>query len=358
MTPPKSPANPNPLETSVPTLAGREALNLLKEAGVSTAEFASKVGDKLTTKLADMVGWDRNAFDLTNFPHRLFNIIGDYPWTVTNLPNRENVPSILLTEYELNNSFLVASLRYWIMQLATDAADPYYGIYDASPTGTSYILPYYESYHHAIRNNWSPRESVIDEYAKTAAETAELLIAPHGGITSPEIWKGSEVGEYEVTFRLYNTINPAKDIRLNNSFIQRLIFGSLPNKKSAIVTWPPALYKVNIPGIRFSPVAVMSRVAIDHIGHMGVIGGKIIPDAWQIKITLRELIPESRQIYSAVWGGQEPNAMVALAEDWEKIKSSIQETLQKIQQDYQAEQFTQNAVRTTGGSSNAGGGVA
>ena len=92
-----------------------------------------------------------------------------------------------------------------------------------------------------------------------------------------------------------------------------LMYQNTPNRLTRTAIAPPHIYEANIPGVWYSRYAYMSRVEItmvgsrrlmrlsldDSISSLGEEGLKntiqvLVPDAYQISITMSELIPESR----------------------------------------------------------------
>jgi hypothetical protein len=255
-----------------------------------------------------------NTRSMTQSPFAKFDgdIISSYDWTPTSSTIRGiiGIPYIELNEYELNGSYAVAGAKYWIIQLANSIIgnngtnDPYFGLYSGTPTGSTFKFPYYESYHHLISNNWAPRGSILAE--KMGGQFENLLewifSTPKLGIDMTEEWVDSGKGSYNFSFFLFNTLQTdinaqQQTIHKNRRLIERLIYASLPSKTSAITIVPPCLYTVKIPGIRYSPAAVIQSINVENVGHTNLQDDTIIPDAWKVTIMIHELIRESRQIY-------------------------------------------------------------
>jgi len=266
------------------------------------------------------------------------NVIDDYSWTPSQKTYRKNVPYVKLTQYELTGAYLLANMKYWMSQIknatknrfAMSSDDPYYGLYPAESTNKTLTLPYYQSYHHIIGNGWSakagnPLEDLFkniigsdNTWIKLGLKiTQQITNTPALGITDTMIWDSASPADYQIKFLLFNTgDDPQTNINKNKKLISFLIFSSLHDKTSTATSVPPALYEVDIPGIRYCPVATMDSVNITNKGHMSTIymgngESEIVPDAWEINLNIKELITESRAIYDGALGGKKVKAMMA-----------------------------------------------
>ena len=70
-----------------------------------------------------------------------------------------------------------------------------------------------------------------------------------------------------------------------------------------------------VPGIRYSPVSVISSLQIDNIGVLKIVDGTVIPEAYDIKIGMTDLLTESRQIFAGAIGGEEARGKVRAITD-------------------------------------------
>jgi hypothetical protein len=256
---------------------------------------------------------------------KIYNIVQDYPWTNTPSTNRTDVPVIILKEYEQDVCTLWAQIAYWIDNLKLNeleaSENPYKSLYHAIETKAEYILPYFETYDHNISQDWQKTKGVANySLAETALNIFSAIekfrkIAPGTSINQPQVWSGSGAATYTVNFTLFNT-GLASDqkslndiIRKNLNFKRRLLMATLHDQRTAILSSPPALFEVLIPGIRISPAAVISQLTVSNIGQMNQLTDinnieEIFPDAWEFNIQITELISESRQILNAVQNGR------------------------------------------------------
>jgi len=223
-----------------------------------------------------------------------------------------------------------------ISNVITSAAfdDPYKSLYLGSPTGFSYCLPYLVSAGAGIRGNGGTNSWV------TSTHTLEGLAKKYLGVSTDTIndvaqvvasatatgWGHEEIKEYNgtsprtliVRFPLYNTYS-LQEANDNFSFVSLFAFQNMKTRTSYMTYLPPKVYVVDSldEGGVYMPVAYISSFAATPIGTLrsmadfGVGGGdlnntitgqRMIPEAYNVSITLTELIPESSNIMQGVLG--------------------------------------------------------
>jgi len=250
-----------------------------------------------------------------------FDVVANYAWTTTPSNLRFNVPYINLREFEIDIANLYAQLIYWytsIKEIAnnpaiTSSSNPYANLYHAKETGVVYRLPYFETYDHLITQTWEKTkglmkfpiaEKILNLYS-LAAKAFQL--APGTSVNQPQIWSGVGLASYTVRFVLFNTIQSGRnqysaEIIRNQKFKWRLEMSTLHDQRTAILSAPPAIFEVFIPGVRYSPAAVISQLNVSNLGQINLLKNDItgkyenIPDAYEFVIQITELISESRQI--------------------------------------------------------------
>lgn len=237
----------------------------------------------------------------------IVDIVNDYNWTVsTSDLARKEVPVIKIKEYQLTFSSIRNAGQYWFGQAAGlletgKTGDPYEGLYnvEAGQPGNEYTIPYYNEYHHEIRNAWGHNVGLFPEMANQITETVTKVAQawyPSAGIEQAKSWEGTDAAIYNVTFYLFNTVDPDNDIKKNKELIYALCNNNLKDKIDFLVTRPPCICQVEIPGVRGKTVAALTRVAISNMGQINKIDGDNVPDAYQIQLEVKELLNESRQI--------------------------------------------------------------
>jgi hypothetical protein len=232
----------------------------------------------------------------------------EYHWTVSNKNlARAEVPTIIIKEYQQNVSSIEQGIRYWANQAkvltATGVtADPYEALYSVSNAeeGNEYTFPFYSTYHHIIQNAWGENKGVVGQTVRTVEEAvtqAARVVFPSAGIESAKSWEGTTPVTYQFSFQLLNTYDPLNDIAKNKELIRALIHNNLLDKIDFISVRPPAICEIRIPGIRGTTVGVLNTINVENMGQINRIDEVNVPDAYNITITVQELLTESRQIF-------------------------------------------------------------
>jgi len=274
-----------------------------------------------------------------------YDIVKNYDWTVSNQTMaRAEAPRIVLTEFQQTQSALTQSINYWFNQagdfknkagsvidgfkengITKDSLmaaknealsytnDPYRGLYIAEPTDNVFTLPYYANYNHSIQNSWGENKGPLGNVVNNVIVPVAKAIMPAGGIETAKAWEGMTSTSYSLVFQLLNTIGPniAANIEKNEKFKNVLIRSNLQYRLNSVAAVPPVIYSVEVPGIRYSPVAVISNLTVSNIGQLNYIGGRNIPDGYEFTLHITELINETRQIFdSGLPGGQKITAII------------------------------------------------
>jgi hypothetical protein len=127
-----------------------------------------------------------------------------------------------------------------------------------------------------------------------------------------------------ISFPLINTGSATFDDVVNNwQFIFQLIYQNRPERVDRNIVNPPMLYEVTIPGVRYIPYAYISNIDIEYKGSRRsmdiqvpmdayfadedehstemVSFNTIIPEAYQVTLTITGLVADSRNfMYSVV----------------------------------------------------------
>lgn len=231
---------------------------------------------------------------------------------------------------------------------------PYQDIYSTKDTGWRYKLPYMEDLQRANASNWQ-REQIIG--GGLAQKARDFTLAPNT-IVSPGVYidqaknfvyEGQK--SYSVSFPLMNTMSQDHILR-NWQLLFLLTYQNRPNRIDRVQLAPPKIYEAMIPGVWWCRHAFISNMTVDFVGNRrkmtlmvpewnmksarGALPTKekssfanrfkdavfssilnrnneidtavaqysrpsrnmpvttIIPDAYQVTITLTELVPESQ----------------------------------------------------------------
>lgn len=232
---------------------------------------------------------------------------GSIRWTASDFDESialAEFPYIELIEYEQEFSSLLANINYWEQRISGRTNDAYRGLYLGSPTGNTYILPFFMDTHHQIGQSWQENSAPLGPWVRGIADAVENVAKtffPTAGIIYPKAYAGANQYAYDINFSLLNTIDEV-GLFYNKFFLELFISQNLHVQHNALTITPPCLYEVYIPGVRWSPVAVVSNLTVTNIGTLNRIpnvggGNYIVPDAWNIQIQIQELINESRDIY-------------------------------------------------------------
>lgn len=226
------------------------------------------------------------------------------------------LPCVEMWGYEQTWSAVIENINAWMERFknASAGGNPYKGLYVGEPRN-NYKLPYFNEYHHAISQSWGAGSGPVGDYVKQLtdfAETIAKVVLPAAGILTPQSYEGSNAGTYSFSFNLINTYAGAgnelpSNILKNKRFLQQFISDNLHAMNGCLSITPPLIYEVYIPGVRWSPAAVVSSLTVNNKGTMnnnkgGIIEGLpsnyIYPDAWEVTVGITELINESKSIYN------------------------------------------------------------
>lgn len=253
----------------------------------------------------------------------------------TNTPYNEDalkeIPSIEMVGYQQDASAARTSIERWFKRVENTVVgkgatldNPYQGLYSGTWANT-YILPFLNEYRHNITQNWAPNDGPLGARVKKAYDTIEAMgraFLPAAGIIYPKSYGGSVAANYAFTFNLINTnTGGGQDTQINitrnKAFKESFINDNLHAMNGSLSVAPPLIYEVLIPGVRWSPAAVVTGLTVNNkgtmnknIGHRYFPGDEnyIFPDAWEITVNVTELINESRNIYQdAISGGGAAN---------------------------------------------------
>lgn len=209
--------------------------------------------------------------------------------------------------------------------LNSELLKAYDGLYLTEDTKFFYNLPYFDNTCYDITNLFSVSDSSSMGGGKIAGGVekirsgAEMLAAvtnlkePGVYIERPKFFNFEQDGtDITVKFPLINTgWSSYEDVRLNWQLLFLLAYQNRPNRRSRELIDPSCLYEVTIPGVKYIPYAYVSALKVDFLGarrqmnlEVPILGGNttintIVPDAYEVTITLTGLIGESRNFLMA-----------------------------------------------------------
>jgi hypothetical protein len=207
---------------------------------------------------------------------------------------------------------------------------PYERLYETSPTGWKYKLPFFDDNFRSIGSSWGGGSSnpVLGGIGAAAAKSAQFLantlnfVEPGVYIEQPSSFQFSGRNKsFTVSFPLINTRTYDEVIR-NWQLIFLLTYQNLPNRVSRSIITPPVIYEALVPGMWYSKYAYISNLTVSFIGARRkmtlrlptvtknvledfLLGQTdittIIPDAYNISMTVSELFGEAQNhMYTAL----------------------------------------------------------
>lgn len=315
------------------------------------------------------------------------NVVNDYPWTLSNVKTRKDIPYIKLSEHRMNESLLQRQLRFYGLGIAEatanlgleaanqgsnavnnslgslaklvniglglaglslptfqgtgtrDILETYDEIWPDNPTNFEYYFPYFSKTQYELTTpQWQQTDAVgqaiagglsqagtavaqskgaldktainlgtasaIIKGAEAAAEFALKAVYPVAGIVDrPRVFTNHNERTVTIQFPLYNTKGEF-DWIYNRRFITTFASQNLFQKRDFITGLPPVYYRVYVPGQYFSFASCVTNFTVENLGNVRLeYEDIIVPDAYQVTITLTEMLMPSLNQYQAVLTG-------------------------------------------------------
>lgn len=197
---------------------------------------------------------------------------------------------------------------------------PYSFLYATEPTGFEYILPYFQNEFQVLNNSFGNADSfllfdAIEGFAEGVTDYTNIL-KPGTYIERSKQFEMSDMGRpITIKFPLLNTI-AYTDIIDNWQLIFGIVYQNRPGRVTRSIIDLPVIYELNIPGVVYMPFCFISNMVVEFQGNRREMTIKvpvgsdttsesslrtIIPDAYQVSITLTGLNEETRNfIYSSI----------------------------------------------------------
>lgn len=188
--------------------------------------------------------------------------------------------------------------------------EPMYGI---RPTNFMYRLPYMADSIKEISNTWSTDSSIVGGHLDLMKKITSL-VSPGVGIDLSKTFDFPDSGpSYEINFYLDNQ-GSSNDWKRNFRLIYLLLYQNLPNKLTRTALTPPVIYRANLPGVFSFYWSFLSNIAVKFMGNRRTAFLKVgatdpnesevvIPEGYEIKLTLTSLTPETRNLMYNALGG-------------------------------------------------------
>lgn len=335
-------------------------------AGELITDAFKKKGNGPTTRTAAAATVNTEQPQAADVKTSVIDVLKDYDWKVS--PNNSIVehPYIILQEYRINKSPLLAQLSYKVKAsienigasiqattavvegvledlgaqgaelgkdfietiqnietetgampdqklLSSSILSPFAGLYYLKKTNFTYKLPYFSNKRTERVNGWSedyPKSDItdmikagMDFVAKTGAGVPLLGAFAEPGIyiERSKYFQPTPSGDpIRVKFPLLNTLTP-ESIQKNYNLIWLLCFQNSSIRRNKTDVFPPCIYRVLIPGVRFILYAYL-EVTVEYVGTRrrlpvahpasGEIVDTIIPEAYNVELTIESLTTE------------------------------------------------------------------
>lgn len=280
--------------------ANNQALNALPDIGAKLGGVASTIAASTLESISPQSSDSVNAIfsDLKNtIDGKLGNFLGS---------GKSSIQSVAASvgNAVTNYTKSAASVDKNFGEGSGSLVDLYGGLYTRKSTGREYTIPYFTEDYVSIDNGF---EESYNGFAGKISDTINSMV--EGATTMPSL---TEPGVYvqrpkfynfkssgasiSFTFCLFNTITPMAYMK-NNELIQKLALNNMPRRFSRVVVEPPCIYEVLIPGRAFYPYCFVERMEVKHMGTKRVLDREIIPEAYQVNITLRSLTTDVSNFY-------------------------------------------------------------
>lgn len=245
---------------------------------------------------------------------------------------------------------------------------PYRDLYITEPTGWEFHFPYFDNYNNSQQNAFSndapnPFLGILKKGAEMLTDVASIASVLTGPasisfVEKSKFYNYSEEGEeFSFSFPLINTGSVTFDDVIRNwELLFLILYNNKPSRRNTSLIDPPAIYQVEIPGVKFLPFCYISSIAVEFQGSRreltfdlsyidnlnvdaampvannvlpgitsvvnkifnspNIVRGfsntstprsitAIIPDAYNIKISVKSLITESKNFMYSVLNGKQ-----------------------------------------------------
>ena len=324
--------------TAAGGVAGFNALprNLQQAALAFTGAFAGKQIGNAVGSIANSLGNAAGSFfknpsigtaisNLGGFAAPSFGIAGfNFGLTAdTDLPSR----ALAFADDTLQNLRNYIPQRFNIESLGSDTLRPYEGLYITEDTRFIYNIPYFSNRQNFVSNSFDTSDEAftqinptqtqyLTEAVRDLAMGSSVLFnmdAPGIYVEKPKFYQFGSAGEdVSFSFPLINTgWSTFEDVVQNWQLLYLLTYQNRPNRRSRDLIDPPAIYEINIPGIKYSPFAYIEQMEVNFAGarrrmNIPVPYGSgittintIIPDAYVVTIRMKTLVGETQNfLYS------------------------------------------------------------
>jgi len=248
------------------------------------------------------------------------NIVTDYAWTA--IPKgsqlREEAPSAYVRAYKLNQAALTQFMAGYV-DLGTgffegQGGDDFYKNLYKADEKESYFFPYFNDNFRSFSTNFANTFSNVSDRGgqATFADTVQSVagqVESFAGMVSEaaNAFQGKPQGSYietpkyyqyentddalQISFVLSNTIEDG-DAEMNLEFIKNFTKLNKPERTSVVALSFPAIYKVQVYGLRYIEWAYCESINFELLGTRRKVGNNIIPEAFRCTFSFKSLTLE------------------------------------------------------------------
>lgn len=235
---------------------------------------------------------------------------------------------------------------------------PYEQLYYTKDTGFIYTIPYMEQAYKQVNNSFGEGSGTNSMFMNIASNLTKAganiatgfnIADPGTYIEQPQMYNfgGRDKKSYTMKFPLINT-NSWNDVIRNWELIFLLIYQNTPNRLTRDLIDPPCIYEANLEGTWYSKYAYIRSMSIDFIGATRKMAipcktqytpdsgagntslqdfnvDTIIPDAYEITLTVEEIFSESQNmLYHSI---NQQNSKVSTSLAGSPVESNVPEGL-------------------------------
>jgi hypothetical protein len=287
------------------------------------------------------------ASQVKEIKNATFNVVDDYRWTLSERRKQEDqdglneVPYIILYEYKIDESIIRTQLKYYFdgffgsFASDLDSLEPYKNLFPRPASGNPeniYQFPYFSDINFELNTpEWQSLDTleqgqkfasgimgtIFGEGGAKATNMALDLIGKGAGaylgaaypkvgiMDRPKLWQNHQFRSFNIKFPLFNTYGP-NDWKQNRDLCWTLVNQNLFTKRNLIVGYPPCYYEFLIPGVYYSFASAVTNLTIYNRGNMRRLVDNrtnekvIVPDVYEIDMTLTDMVMPSRNLFQQV----------------------------------------------------------
>lgn len=325
----------NDIDSLVNTQSILDALPVIKEPATSSNEnnsfdyitYQTTYETQTINKNIIQPNWEAPApvYLSTKSAPKLYEYDYDYEALKTankeqlNNKTKESINKVKAYVKKCKDSMTQNIINQCVIQnsLKSSVLDAYSLLYLCLYSGFEYVLPYFDNNMRNVNNAFNNGDYNKAFLVETAADMVSYAMNFAGGINmilNPEQqgyyieqakpFQYPSVGEtININFPLNNT-GTWEDVIKNWQFVYMLLYQNQPTRVTKTIISPPAIYEVEIPGVRYIPYAYIKNLKIEYNGIRRYMNMKIkkglnieeiktiIPESFTINITLEGLTSE------------------------------------------------------------------